>query len=218
MCVLRTGNLSAMLSHTRRRLAVTVLSAAATTLVGCTSRAAATNAVAPDIKAIVSVKELMENIIDPQADFVFDAVGVDIGTQGVVETKPRNDDDWTKVQRGAVILAEATNLLKMPRRIAPPGDTNKSTGASAPELSPEQIQAKVDSDRTLWNSHADRLRDEALKVLEIVKAKDADKLFKAGSDIDQACESCHLDYWYPGDRAAVLKDRNSRAFTDKTAK
>jgi hypothetical protein len=189
---------------------------AATPIAGCNSHAAATTAVASDIKPIVSVKELMENIIDPQADFVFDAVGVDIGTQGVVETKPTSDDDWTKVQRGAVILAEATNLLKMtPRRIAPPGDKNNSNGANAPELSPEQIQAKVDSDRALWNSHADKLRDEALKVLEIVKNKDADKLFKAGSDIDQACESCHLDYWYPGDKAAVLKDQNSRAFIEK---
>jgi hypothetical protein len=197
---------------------VILLLVAAAAMAGCNSRAAATNAVPADIKPIVSVKELMENIIDPQADFVFDAVGVDIGTQGVVDTKPTTDDDWTKVQRGAVILAEATNLLKMPRRIAPPGDKNKSAGASAPELSPEQIQEKVDADRALWNSHADRLRDEALKVLEIVRNKDADKLFKAGSVIEQACESCHLDYWYPGDRAAVLKDRNSRAFIDKTPK
>jgi len=203
--------------HPRRRpspVVATLLLAGAIPIGGCKPQATATQA-STGIEPIVSVKELMENIIDPQADFVFDAVAVDIGTQGAVETKPTTDEDWIKVQRGAVILAEATNLLKMPRRIAPSGDTNNSSGANAPELSPEQIQAKVDADRTLWNSHADRLRDEALKVLEIVKRKDADQLFKAGSDIDQACESCHLDYWYPGDKAAVLKDRNSRAFVEK---
>jgi cytochrome c556 len=202
----------------RRRVSGQVLVAvllAGTATAACNSRAAATSREPTDIRPIVSVKELMENVIDPQADFVFDAVGVDIGTEGMTETKPTTDDDWVKVQRGAVILAEATNLLKMPRRIAPPGDTNNSGGANAPELSPEQIQAKVDADRALWNSHADKLRDEALKVLDIVRKKDADSLFKAGSDIDQACESCHLDYWYPGDRAAVLKDQNSRAFVQK---
>jgi hypothetical protein len=207
--------------HPRRVLAqviVALLIGSVTVIGGCSSRAAATSREASDIKAIVSVKELMENIIDPQADFVFDAVAVDIGTQGAVETKPTTDDDWLKVQRGAVILAEATNLLKMQRRIAPPGDKNNSGGSNAPELSPEQIQTKVDSDRALWNSHADKLRDEALKVLDIVKNKDADSLFKAGSDIDQACESCHLDYWYPGDKAAVLKDQNSRAFIQTPSK
>lgn len=65
---------------------------------------------------------------------------------------------------------------------------------------------------------ARRSADEALKVLEIVKAKDADRLFQAGSDIDRACEGCHLEYWYPGDSAAVLRDRNSRVYTTPAAK
>ena len=86
------------------------------------------------------------------------------------------------------------------------------SGPGQPELAPEQIQAKLDRDRQLWNSHVDQLRDESIKVLAIVKARDTDKLFQAGSDIDRACEACHLEYWYPGDRAAVLRDRNSRVY------
>jgi hypothetical protein len=171
---------------------------------------------ASPLTPVLSIRELMENIVDPQADYVFEAVAVDVGPQGAVETKPTSDDDWLRIQRGAFVLAESTNLLKMPRRVAPEGDRN--TGApGSPELAPDQIQAKIDENRTLWNSHADHLRDEALKVIEIVKARDADKLFAAGSAIDAACESCHLDYWYPGDREAVLKDRNSRAYIDKPA-
>ena len=168
--------------------------------------------VVSDLKPLFSVKELMENIIDPQSDFIFDAVAVDIGAHGVVETKPTSDDDWLKVQRATVLLAESTNLLKMPRPVAPAGDKNDLSGPGQPELSPEQIQAKLDQDRHLWDSHVDQLRDELLKVLEIVKARDSDKLFEAGSNIDRACEACHLEYWYPGDKAAVLRDRNSRVY------
>lgn len=182
------------------------------TLQQCSSKPAPAEAAAqPDLKALVSIKELMENIIDPIADYVFDAVGTDVTAKGVVETKPVSDDDWAKVRQGAVTLAEGTNLLKMPRRVAPPGDKNNSGGPNAPELSPEQIQAKIDQDRALWNKHADELRDEALKVLEIVKAKDADGLFEAGSRIDKVCENCHLEYWYPGDKKAVLEDEAKRA-------
>ena len=164
---------------------------------------------APTRKRIV--KLLLENIIDPIADNVFDAVAFDIGPKGAVETKPVTDEDWAKVRQGAVTLAEGTNLLKMPRPVAPPGDTNNSGGPNAPELSPEQIQTKIDQDRALWNKHADDLRAEALKVLDIVKAKDADALFDAGSRLDKACENCHLEYWYPGDRKAVLEDEAKRA-------
>jgi cytochrome c556 len=179
----------------------------------CTSKAAPSTVGESSIKPIVTIKELMENIIDPIADNVFDAVGVDVSAKGVVETKPVTDDDWAKVRQGAVTLAEGSNLLKMPRPVAPPGDKNNSNGPNAPELSPEQIQFKIDGDRALWNKHVDELRDEALKVLEIVKSKDADSLFQAGSRIDKACENCHLEYWYPGDRKAVLEDEAKRATT-----
>ena len=174
----------------------------------CTSKASAPQA---ELKPIVSIKELMENIIDPIADNVFDAVGTDATEKGIVETKPRTDEDWAKVQIGAVTLAEGSNLLKMVRSVAPPGDKNNSGGPNAPELSPEAIQAKIEGDRALWNKHADELRDEALRVMDIVKAKNADALFEAGSRLDRVCENCHLEYWYPGDKAAVLEDEQKRA-------
>jgi hypothetical protein len=168
--------------------------------------------ISSDLTPLFSVKELMENIIDPQADFIFEAVAVDIDARGTVETKPTSDEDWARVQRATVLLAESTNLLKMPRRVAPEGEKNELSGPGKPELAPEQIQAKLDQDRHLWNSHVDQLRDELLKVLEIVKARDSDKLFEAGSNIDRACETCHLEYWYPGDKAAVLRDRTSHVY------
>ena len=164
-----------------------------------------------DMRSLVSIKELMENMIDPIADNIFDAVGTDVTPTGVVETKPATDEAWAKIRQGAVTLAEGTNLLKMPRPVAPPGDKNNSNGPNAPELSPEAIQAKIDGDRALWNKHANELRDEALKVLELVKARNADGIFDAGSRIDEACENCHLEYWYPGDKKAVLEDAQKRA-------
>ena len=175
------------------------------------SQCTSTRQPSPELRTVVSIKELMENIIDPLADYVFDAVGTDVTAKGVVETRPVTDDDWAKVRPGAVTLAEGTNLLKMVRPVAPPGDKNRSAGPNAPELSPEPIQAKIDRDRALWNRHADSLRDEAVKVLAIVKARNADALFEAGAALDKVCENCHLEYWYPGDRKAVLEDEAKRA-------
>ena len=175
---------------------------------GCRSRQ-------PEMTAYVSIKELMQNEIDPIADNIFDAVATDITANGIVETKPTTDEDWEKVAIGAVTLLEATNLLRIPRRVAPPGDTNKSEGPNAPELSPEQIAVNIDKDRALWNTHVDGLRDVALEALATVKAKNADALFEVGGKLDKACENCHLEYWYPGDRKAVLEDEQKRATLPK---
>ena len=163
-----------------------------------------------DMKPVVSVKELMADMIDPLADHIFDAVWWDTTADGTVEHRPRTDDDWEKVRIGAVTLAEGIYLLKVPRPFAPPGDVNNSVGPNAPELSPAQIQAKLDKDPVLWNAKIEALRNVGLATLEAVKRKDVDALFQAGADLDVACEGCHLEYWYPGDKEIVLRERRSR--------
>ena len=166
----------------------------------------------------LTVKELMEHIIDPTADWVFDAAVVDVTAKGVVETKPLNDDEWLKVERGGWMLAESSNLLKMPRRMAPPSPENKPSKGAEPELPPEQIQAKIDQDRALWNKYSDALRDAALNTVKVARARDAEALFNVGSEVDKACENCHLEYWYPGDRKAVLEDQKKRVTYDPPKK
>src|SRR5579864_8332246 len=86
-----------------------------------------------DLKPVVSVKELMRDMIDPLADNIFDAVSIKASDKGVVETAPRTDADWEKIRIGAVTLAEGVYLLKIPRPFAPPGDLNNSVGPDAVE-------------------------------------------------------------------------------------
>src|SRR4051794_14839830 len=98
--------------HSGRLVAVAALVFSSTLLLQQCSRPAPPPPV-EDLKPIVSVRELMQTIIDPLADNIFDAVGSDITENGVVDHKPTTDEDWAKVMQGAVALAEGTNLLKM---------------------------------------------------------------------------------------------------------
>jgi hypothetical protein len=170
------------------------------------------------MKPVVSVKELMRYTIDPLADNIFDAVTWDISKKGTIHVEPKTDDDWEKVRVGAITLAEGVYLLKVPRPFTPPGDENKSTGPNPPELSPAQIKAKVDKDPVLWEAKIEALRNAALEVFDVANKKDAKALFEASADLDMACEACHLEYWYPGDRAAVDEDARQRARFEKSAK
>ncbi len=169
------------------------------------------------MKPVVSVKELMQNMIDPAGDDVFDAVYWDVNEKGTIAHAPKTDDDWDKVRTGAVTIAEGIYLLKIPRPFTPPGDVNNSTGPNPPELSPTQIQAKLDKDPVLWQAKIEALRNVALEVMDVVNKKDTKALFDASEDMDKACEACHLEYWYPGDRAAVDEDARQHARFDKSA-
>jgi hypothetical protein len=187
-------------------LAVDLLSAACSS-----SSPAAVPASAPgpalwgDLKPIVSVKELMNDLIDPASDNIFNAVGTVINAKGTVETAPKTDEDWAKVRIGAVTLAEGIYLLKIPRAIAPPGELNNSIGPDASELAPDEIKAKLEADPVLWNAKIEALRNISLEVLEIVKRKDVKELGEAGEILDQACENCHLEYWYPAEKDLMKK-------------
>jgi hypothetical protein len=93
----------------------------------------------------------------------------------------------------------------VPRPFAPPGDENNSTGPDPEELSPEQITAKLKADPVLWNAKIEQLRNVGLEVLEIVKNKNASELWDACDNLDAACESCHVQFWYPGEHTLLQK-------------
>src|SRR5205823_6129881 len=143
-----------------RRFICTVLFAAAA-LPACsapkaTEAPAPASATAPvlwgDLKPVVSVKELMRDMLDPASDFVFDSIATVQTRQGTVEKLPKTDADWDRIRIGAVSLAEGAYLLKIPRPFAPPGDENNSSGPDPEELSPAQIKAKLEKDPVLWNA------------------------------------------------------------------
>src|SRR3954469_21358609 len=75
-----------------------------------------------DMKPLVSVKELMKYMIDPVSDNIFDSVGTIVTKTGTEDRVPKTDEDWDKVQTGAISLAEGIYLLKVARPFTPPGD------------------------------------------------------------------------------------------------
>ncbi len=153
----------------------------------------------------------MRDMLDPAADYVFDAVKIVYTRKGAVETTPKTEKDWDKIRIGAVTLVEGVYLLKIPRPFTPPGDENNSTGPDATELSPAQIKAKLEADPVLWNAKIEALRNAGLEVMDIVRRRDAKELWDATENLDRACESCHLEFWYPGEKALMPKlDRRLR--------
>jgi hypothetical protein len=180
-----------------------------------TSHAAQTGGLPPslwgDFKPVVSVKELMKYMIDPVADNIFNAVGMTVTKQGVVEREPKTEEDWNRIQSGAVSLAEGAYLLKVRRPFAPPGDENNSKGPDAVELAPAAITAKVERDLVEWNARIEAMRNVALQVMDIVKRKDVNELWDAGENLEGVCEACHRSYWYPGESAEFYQKLRRRA-------
>jgi hypothetical protein len=148
-----------------------------------------------------TIKDIMDSMVDPSGDFMFESVAQIADERGITEKAPQTDEEWEQVKHHALILLEAPNLLTMEGRlVAKPGDK-----AAFPqvELHPEEIQKLIDGDRPSFVRRARRLQDAAAMALKAIDAKDKDELFKSIENIDRACENCHLHYWYPNDKRAV---------------
>jgi hypothetical protein len=150
---------------------------------------------------IGTIRELMEGIVDPASDVLFESVATVSSAAGVVEVRPTTDEDWARVEHNALMLAEAANLLTMSgRHVANPGDPEPQGQPDSPELTAPQVEAKIGADQALWIKYANGLRDSAIEARTAARGRSVEGLFAVGDKIDRACENCHLEYWYPNEK------------------
>ncbi len=160
--------------------------------------AEAPDTVQPQYAPTATIKEIMLSIVDPSADVVWLSVTTVQSSAGTVDTAPKNDEEWQKVRQGAVALTEAANLLMMPgRHVAHPGEKSETPGV---ELEPSEMEGLINKDPAAWQMHARNLHDAGVSVLQAIDAKDSQKVFEIGEQIEVACESCHRQYWYPNEK------------------
>src|SRR5690242_12690550 len=185
----------------RRRL-VPSLAALCVTAAACSSSksepAPAPAADTPPYEAAATIKDIMQSIVDPSADLVWNAVTTVQTAKGTEENAPKTPEDWLKVRHGAVGMAEAANLLMMPgRHVAQPHEKSETPGV---ELEPAEMEVLINKDRASFYQRAKALHEAGLAAVAAADAKDAQKLFEVGEQIEQACENCHSHYWYPNEK------------------
>lgn len=115
----------------------------------------------------LTLKQVMEWVIDPAADEVWESVAIIITDKGENQKAPKTDEDWAKVRAGAATLIESGNLLMMKGRAR---DDNK------------------------WVAAAKRMSDAAVIALRAAEKKDVAALFDSGATIYNACSACHAAY------------------------
>jgi hypothetical protein len=113
---------------------------------------------------VMSVKELMDATVVPNAFGVFDAA---VWINGVPSGVPTNDEEWEDVEHHALTLAESANLLMMPGRA---------------------------KDQGPWMDQARALQAAAMAAVKAAQTKSIDEMFKVGGPLDDVCDNCHRLY------------------------
>ncbi|MFT3735506.1 MAG: hypothetical protein QM776_10845 [Rhodocyclaceae bacterium] len=181
------------------RLHQTLLAVALASLItACSQDKAATTNTTPAVPSqepVASFQELMKYVVDPTADDLWNAVSSEITKKGIVETQPRNDEEWEALRRHAFTLIEAGNLLTVEGRPIVHG--NATTSETPEEWGPEQIAKAFAEQRPQLIANAKLFRDTTQHLLAAIDARDVKAYSKAGAELDAACEACHVQFWYP---------------------
>jgi hypothetical protein len=122
---------------------------------------------APPFKAVVETKDLMELVMERQADIVWGATGFIITAEGVEERRPRSEEDWAAVKAAAINLTETGNLLMVSPRAQ-------------------------DGDR--WMQNVQKMMAQGEKMIAAIDHKDTRAMFDVGSDLYDTCTNCHMHY------------------------
>jgi hypothetical protein len=148
-------------------------------------------------KLTASIAELMDSVIDPSADALWDSVGTTVDAQGTVQHQPRTEMEWHEARRHAIALIEGTNLLVMDgRKLVAPGTAILDQNVQG-VLSPEEGQKKLDAQHAVFVQFAYALHDVGEQMLKAIDARNPEGMMAAGATMDEVCESCHLTFWYP---------------------
>ncbi len=153
---------------------------------------------APDVAAnsyqpSATFQELMDSIVDPAADHIWDAVTFTSDASGEHEKKPTTAEDWQQFRRAAITLIESANLLAVPaRRVAVSAKT-----AEGEELAVAAIQQRLDTRHAEIVGFASALRDVGNKLVTAADRQDVAAVTELGGTLDNVCEACHRVFWYP---------------------
>jgi hypothetical protein len=154
----------------------------------------------PDKQVYSSIKDLMESIIDPSADALWEAVGTVVDKEGIHEMFPKTNEDWRDVRHAAVRIIEGSNLLMMPGREAAPAGTQSE--APGVELEPAQISELLKKNWETFNTFAKALQALGAEALQASAAQNAPLLMDIGARMETVCEGCHQTFWYPPEKHA----------------
>jgi hypothetical protein len=146
--------------------------------------------------------QAMKSIIAVQTQTVWDIGNQAQNDKGDPDPKKLKDADWVhliqasqQVRQAAQALARSTQLI-----VANPGQ--KIDGEGNPgAFSAQQVQATIDANPQAFRAFAQVLAQSMEQISAAARTKDGAKLLDLSGQVDQICEQCHTQFWYPNQRA-----------------
>jgi len=163
-----------------------------------------------------TLHEVMKNVIDANADKLWDATNDALGDHAQLEASKMTDAQWSQVALLAASVQDGAKQLQDmdPIIVTKPGVKIADEGIPYGD-SAASVQANVDKDPDQLREFAGVLAQDMADLATAAKNKDVTKAGPIIDQLDGVCEDCHLQFWYPSQKDLVEKFRNEGATPQK---
>jgi cytochrome c556 len=150
--------------------------------------------------------DVMKDQIDKHADEVWDVTNPAVGDKGGLDPSKMTDEMWKQLAEDATAVQEGAQQISQMDKIVVirPGETIADAGVPGGHSAAE-VQAEIDKNPQGLRDHAANLAATMRDLVAAANAKDAAKAGPIIDSLDGVCEGCHLEYWYPDQKALVEK-------------
>lgn len=168
---------------------------------GCSQEKAA-----PEEAELATIHEYMTQRIDPDADAIWAIGNAAISDDASIDPTKMSDQNWADLGEAADRMAgHARGLEDLDPVLVTKGGVKIADEGTEGAPTPAMIQAHLRKDTDVFRALADSLTTHATDLSAAAKKKDFAAAGRLISEMDGVCESCHLEFWYPEQKALVEK-------------
>jgi hypothetical protein len=121
----------------------------------------------PAFNTALDVTEIMNLVLEPASDILWDSGGWVLDASGYEELYPTTDEGWAYVRAQAAVVVESGNMLALPGRA---------------------------EDNDAWMIYAEGLSEAGILAMEAAAAQNEEDFFQAGAQLYSVCTACHQAY------------------------
>ena len=157
-----------------------------------------------------TVHDIMKNKVDANADALWDLTNPALNNDATLNPNKIDDARWSQMANRAQAVADAAGELANLKtlKLVDPGQKiadQDLVGGNAPDEVQENLNRHPDDFRQFAGALQAHMND----IVTGAKAHDANKLSPLIDQLDGVCENCHLEFWYPNQKAYIEKIRRS---------
>jgi len=158
----------------------------------------------PEAPTALTFHDIMKDKVDKNADELWDVSNAAIGDKAGINPDKMTDERWAQLAAKADAVQQAAlEIARMdPIIAANPGVKISDEGIPGGHTA-AMVQERFDKDPQKLRDLANALAKHTGDLAAAARAHDAATAGPLIDQLDGVCETCHLEFWYPDQKALV---------------